>query len=197
MIRVTLASVEAAESGLDAGVIAAIIASIASLIASLIAWGSSYQARKAVENQRSQDYRVRQLNELYGPLYMRRMESRRLWKQLPGIPDAEPSSGVWNLIDHIEEIQAEAKAGHHQRRLVVEAILGINHELRGLIVGAAGLLESFPPPESFERFLEHARTLKLHWEQGTNAKGVAYLPFPGEIDGDIEAAITKLRRELE
>lgn len=183
----------AADTGLDAGVIAAIIASIASLIASLIAWGSSHQARKAVEKQRSQDYRVRQLNELYGPLYMRRMESRRLWKQLPGVAGAEPGKSDWHLLDHIEEIKSEAR---DHRRLVVEAILTINEELRGLIVGAAGLLESFPPPQSFEKFLEHARTLKIHWNEGKNAEGVTHLPFPGEIDDDIRKAIETLRSEL-
>ena len=179
--------------GLDTGVIAAIIASIASLIASLIAWGSSYQARKAVEKQRSQDYRVRQLNELYGPLYMRRMESRRLWKQLPGVPGAVPGKAGWKLIDHIEEIKNESS---NHRRLIVEAILQINTELQALIKGAAGLLESFPPPPRFEEFLEHARTLQIHWDEGKNAEGVGYLPFPGKIDEDIEQVIAKLHGEL-
>lgn len=183
----------AADASLEAGVIAAIIASFASLIASSLAWGSSRQARKAVEKQRSQDYRVRQLNELYGPIYMRRMESRRLRKQLPDAASAESGKLDWHLLDHIEEIKNETNS---HRRHIVKAILDINEELRALIVGAAGLLETFPPPESFEKFLEHARTLKIHWDQGRNAEGVTYLPFPGEIDEDIAKAIQKLRSEL-
>lgn len=190
------AAEKVADEGLDTGVIAAIIAAGVSLLASGAALWSSRQARRAVERQRTQDYRVRQLNELYGPLYMRRMESLRLWHQLPDDPNARPGTGEWNLIDHIEEIKEESGRGINHRRLIVEAILEINEQDRSLIVGAAGLLERFPPPKSFETFLEHARTLKIHWEQGKNAHGVNHVPFPGEINDAIEEAITRLRADL-
>lgn len=189
-----LAAKQVQSSGADATVIAALIAAGAALVTSIMSWSSSHRARKAVETQRTQDYRIRQLNELYGPLYMLRMMSRRLWKQLPGVDNAEPGVTDWKLIDHIVEIKGEEDA---KRRLIVEDILKINDQLTELIVGKAGLLERVPPPASFEKFLEHARTLRIYWDQEANvAKGVAHLPFPGEIDDDVREALQTLRRDL-
>ena len=187
-----LAAESAKVWGIDVTLAAAVIAALAAIAAAVLSYKGNLATTRAAERQRARDYRIRQLNELYGPLYMRRRLSRQLWN-LPGPADAEPGVTKWKLIDHIEEINAEA--GDH-RRLIVGKILQLNDELSALIVGSAGLLEQFPPPTSFETFLEHAATLRIHWEQGTNASGVTHIPFPGEIDADIEAAIGRLRAAL-
>lgn len=174
-------------------IVGSVIGAAVALVAALTSYLSSRESRQATENQRIEDRRVRQLNELYGPLYMRRKLSRRLWKQLPDIPNPDPEASQWRLIDHIEEIKGEAD---NRRRLIVEKILGINGELTDLLVGSAGLFEGFPPPDSFETFLEHAETLRLHWEKGSNAAGVSYIPFPRGMDADIEAAIERIRSQL-
>ena len=185
---------QAQSAGVNGAVIAAIIVAGASLVTTSFSWFSSRQAQKAVRTHRAQDYRIRQQNELYGPLYMWRLLSRRLWEQLTEIPNAQPGVTPWKLIDHIEEIKSEADG---RRRLVVEEILKINAELTDLIVGKAGLLYELPPPESFEKFLEHSRMLRINWDQGTNATGISYRPFPGEIDQDILHALEGLRRDIQ
>jgi hypothetical protein len=178
----------------DTAVVAALVAALASLLVAWMSSRSSRRAENAVQAQKTQDYVIRQLNELYGPLYVRRKLSRRLREQIGDSPDPEPGVPPWKLIDHIEELKQEPD---ERRRLVVEQILKINDELVELIVGKAGLLESLPPPESFELFLEHALTLRLYWEQGANAVAAAYKPFPGQLDSDVEAALKRLRGELQ
>jgi hypothetical protein len=185
------AAVSQADAGTTVAVVTALIAATASLIAAVIAAISTRGARKAVERQRSQDHRLRQLSELYGRLYMLRGTSRWLWQQLPG--EANPTPGVtkWRLIDHIEEIKKEPD---DRRRGIVEQILAINEQLTQLINGKAGLLEEIPPPPTFSTFLNHARTLTNLWNRGVNAsEGVEYVPFPGDLDKDVLDAITRLR----
>jgi hypothetical protein len=165
---------ETTSSGIAPAVIAATIAAVVSLMALGVSLISGRRTQKAVEAQRIQDYRIRQLNELYGPLYMLRMTSRRLWRQLPGVLNAEPGVTQWHLIDHIQELKNEPEA---HRRLIVEEILKINSQLSDLIVGEAGLLERVPPPESFEKFLEHARTLQVHWSEALMQPGPDTCPF--------------------
>jgi hypothetical protein len=170
----------------DAAVTAALIAAGASLIASVGALFSSRQARNAVDRQRSEDYRIRQLLDLYGPLYMQRQTTLRLVKQLRDGPN-------WHILDHIEEIHNEPD---DRRRKVVEEILRINEQSSDLIFAKAGLLESFPYPESFEAFLTHARTLQMVWEQGVNAIKANYVTHPSTFDDDILKAIRSLQADL-
>jgi len=184
---------------MDAAVIAAYIAAGAAILASILSAVISYRSgkatRDAVTKQRSEDHRVRQLNELYGPMHILRKESRRLWKQLPPDPDPEPGVTEWRLIDHIEEIKSESDG---RRRKVVDRILDINEQLREFIVGRAGLLLSFPAPDTFETFLIHSTTLAQHWDRGVNVTDPnSYVPFPGEIDSDIDSAIESLRAGLD
>lgn len=179
--------------GIDVRLGAAIIAAIAATVVAIISYIGIRRTEKAAKKHAKRDYRIRQLGELYGPLYMRRKLTRRLWEQLPESLDPEPGVTPWNLVDHIEEIKLDP---NDRRRLVVENILRENAEISTIITGSAGLLEDFPPPESFERFLEHEATLRMHWERGQNAIGSGRKPFPADMDKDIEAAIKRLRADL-
>lgn len=174
--------------------IAAIVAAAAAIASALISWLSNRSTRRAVDRQRSEDYRIRQLNELYGPMHMLRRQSRSLWKQLPPEPDPEPGVTKWKLIDHIEEIWAEPD---DRRRMVVTSILEINEKLSELIIEKGGLLVEFPAPDTFETFLNHATTLRQHWERKRNVTDeTSHVPFPGDIDRDINNAIEALRKKL-
>ena len=179
--------------GVNVTLLAAVIAALAAITAAVLSYAGVRGTRKAADVQRAREYRIRQLSDLYGPFYMRRKLSRRLWKQLPGVEEAVPGVTPWNLIDHIEEIKGEAT---EHRRLIVEHILKINDELTTIITGNAGLLDQFPPPPSFELFLEHAATLRVHWERGENAAGITHIPFPSDLDKDIEVSIKQLRTKL-
>lgn len=174
-----------------ATVVAASIAAVVAGFGAYLAWREGRLTRQAFDRHREEDFRVRQLSELYGPLHMRRRESRELWRQLPNVDDPTPGTTEWMLIDHITEIQAEEDG---RRRGVVERILELNDELADLIQSKAGLLAEFPAPESFERFLVHRTTLRAHWERGENVThGGAYEAFPSDIDDDIDSAIEQLR----
>ena len=79
---------------------------------------------------------------------------------------------------------------------IVEDILSINATLIDLLVGKAGLLEQFPPPDSFQAFLAHARLLQSAWDRGENQEAER-LPFPIQFDVDVEEALNRLRAQLD
>ncbi len=125
-----------------------------------------------------------QMNELYGPLFMLRSESRRLRSRIG------PDSSEWRVVDHIVELK-----GDPVKSSIVESILSINSTLVDLLVGKAGLLEQFPPPESFQEFLAHARLLQSAWVRGENETHER-LPFPVQFDENVQEALSRLRAQL-
>ncbi len=183
-------------SSISGATIGALIVAGAALIGSILTLLASVSTNKDARRQHQLDYALRQANELYGPLYMRRQLSLQLWKQLTGVPDAVPGKTKWRLIDHIEEIRAVPSDG---RNRLVEQILLINKELSDLITGHAGLLNEFPPPSTFTTFLLHAELLQLLWDRSSNAdpEGTGYIPFPGGLDYDISTAFKAVKKRLE
>lgn len=180
----------------NAAVLPAVIAAVAAIIAALVAVvGAIYNGRKQRRHEErieritrsrgERDYRVRQLNELYGPLFMLREQSNRLREQLPPRP--------WRLVDRIEEIRSNPADPRNQ---VVNSIVQLNSTMCALITGKAGLLQAFPPPSSFGIFLEHAELLKTYWEMGKNQEEQNRRPFPLEFDDDIRAAIDEVMADL-
>jgi hypothetical protein len=125
-----------------------------------------------------------QMNELYGPLFMLRSESRRLRSRVG------PDSSEWRVVDNIVELKADPV-----KSSIVESIISINTTLAELLVGKAGLLEQFPPPESFQDFLAHAQLLQSAWVRGENETDER-LPFPVQFDEDVEEALNRLRALL-
>lgn len=173
-------------------VVSAVIAACAALAVAIISVWSQRSARKADElgrsNQRNTDFNRKQLDELYGEMFLLRSTSRRLWTRLH---DAEPN---FRLIDNVVAIKAEPS---DRRRRVVEQILTINARLATLIETRASLLTELPPPESFMAFLDHQRALASLWEIGENVQTDGREPsFPRNLDDDIKKAIDSIQSKL-
>ncbi len=151
-------------------------------------------ARDFSMRQREIDWRVRQLNEVYGPLRMLRATSRLLRDSLP---KTEADGQRWRLVRHIEESRQKA-----EYRVIVEGILRISRAIEDILVAKAGLLEGEEIPASFSKFMQHSRLLQIAWGAPTNVTeqpdlvGVADVPFPDEIDQDIETAIASVQKHL-
>jgi len=151
-------------------------------------------ARSFTMSQQEIDWRVRQLNELYGPLRMLRATSKRLRQSLP---TTEGNGAQWRLVEHIPEARDDPA-----KRILVEAILSIDGAIEDLLINKAGLMEAGELPKSFEVFMHHSRLLQLAWGQGgrlTREPGlvdVTDVPFPDEIDDDIGRAIEGIRAAL-
>jgi hypothetical protein len=171
-------------------VVAAFVAAGAAIAVAVVSAWFQRDARKAEDlarrRERSIDHTRKQLDELYGEMYLLRSTSQRQWSRLFP-PDTE-----FRLIDHIAEIQKEPS---DTRRLVVEQVLEINARLAKLIETKASLLTELPPPESFMAFLDHQRALATLWELGENAKGPEP-SFPRNLDADIDKAVASLQARL-
>jgi len=135
------------------------------------------------------DYRIRQLNELYGPIHMLRRRSRRLWEQLR--PDTLSPGDEWHVHDHVAEIRSD-----RVRSRILDDILQINARLEELIIGRAGLLWRQPAPDSFYEFLEHAALVSIAVEQGGVPEGRKRVYFPEQFDGDVDEAFEALTRAI-
>jgi anti-sigma factor RsiW len=172
-------------------VIAAIIAAGAAIAVAIISVWSQRNARKSDElarrTQRSTEFHRKQLDELYGEMFLLRSTSRRLWTRLH-------DDASFRLIDNIAAIKGEPS---DRRRRIVEQILAINARLASLIETRASLLTGLPPPESFMAFLDHQRALATLWEMGVNVEQDGREPsFPRDLDADIKQAIDSIQSRL-
>lgn len=172
-------------------VIAAVIAAFAAIAVAGFSWWSQRSFRKADElarrRQRSTDYHRKQLDELYGTMFLLRSTSRRLWSRL------REEGEDFRLIDNIAAIKGEAS---DRRRRIVQQIVDINARLASLIETRASLLTGgLPPPESFMAFLDHQRALATLWEMSEDADG-REPSFPRDLDDDIKKAIDTIQTRL-
>lgn len=173
-------------------VVAAVIAAGAAIGVAIISVWSQRSARKSDElarrKQQSTDYHRKQLDELYGEMFLLRSTSRRLWTRL------HDDDSSFRLIDNIAAIKGEPS---DRRRRVVEQVLAINARLATLIETRASLLTELPPPESFMAFLDHQRALATLWDMGVNAQEDGREPsFPRNLDDDIKRAIDSIQTRL-
>ena len=172
-------------------VIAAVIAACAAIAVAGFSWWSQRTFRKADElarrRQRSTEYHRKQLDELYGTMFLLRSTSRRLWSRL------HEEGEDFRLIDNIAAIKSESS---DRRRRIVQQILDINARLASLIETRASLLTGgLPPPESFMAFLDHQRALATLWDMSENADG-REPSFPRSLDDDIKKAIETIQTRL-
>lgn len=176
-----------------ATLIAAIIAALASVWA---AYKSSQTANVHSERERTDraiDYCRQQLNELYGPLYMLRQTSRRLYDVLREQMKVDASQhDHWRLVDHIVDV----RNGSELAKSSVERILAINAEIQSLLKSKWGLLQEYPPHDSFIQFMSHSALLQQAWDKGANQDADSRTPFPRGIDQDIETDISAIKTEL-
>ena len=176
---------EASQSDVDSALLVAYIAAgaaiVATIVNAIVAWQSSSRDRKSKTTEARRELAVRQLNDLYTPLYLHRQMSQLLRERVG------PIDGVWRLVDHIEEIVNDPVKAE-----LVEEILAINDDISELLLTRGGLAAVRPPPASFGEFLGHARLLKMSWEEQRNQPEDDRFPFP-DIDADIEAGLSQLR----
>ncbi|MEV1066049.1 hypothetical protein [Streptomyces sp. NPDC050263] len=170
--------------------VAAGIAAIAAISAAALAWRSTRSQTAHTERQRNVDFLRQQLNELYGPIYMRRRASESLRDLLP---DKQDDGTRWRLVDHITDVKA---GGDLTRIEAIEQILAINSEIENILTSKAGLYESFPPPDILSKFIAHIRLLRISWERGENQSNNR-IPFPDDIDDYLLGVIKRLRSHLE
>ena len=169
----------------DATLFAALVAASAAVIGTIVTIAIAIMQRSAQVRDAARALTLKQLNELYGPLFMLRTTSRQLRDRIG------PNDGTWRLVDHISEIQSDPTKSR-----IVEEILRISGTISRLLEGQAGLLIDFPPPKSFEEFLPHARLLAMSWDAGEDQDPTSRFPFPDAFDDNVADAVRRLKERL-
>ena len=150
---------------------AALVAAGSALLAVVMStWTVALQRRQSARVAEI-DFRRRQLNDLYGPIYMRLWTTFKLRALLPTVnADGTP----WSLGDHIEQTQAGTDAALKD---AFGEMLTIGEEVEQLLIGNSGLFIAFPPPPSYGQLIAYSRLLRLAWQNGKDQPALFLLLF--------------------
>lgn len=165
---------------MDTAIVAAAAAILGAAVSGVVLIINGDRQRRAEQTEHERrarvEFRQRQLSLLYGPLYQERRRSERLRDQLP---QKEPDGSRWRLVHHIAETKSDPKLAR-----IVDRIMDAGDKTAELIMSHAGLMEHFPPPGAFEKFVEHHVLLKMSWETGQDQDPDNSWPFPGGISSE-------------
>jgi len=175
---------------MSAQLAAAVVAAGSALLAAVMStWTVTLQRRQSAKAAEI-DFLRRQLNDLYGPIYMRLWATFKLRALLPTVnADGTP----WILGGHIEETQA---GPDRSLKDAFEEMLSIGDEVEELLIGKSGLFVVFPPPTSYGQLIAYSRLLRLAWQNGKDQSEPGRVPFPADFPFDIADAIRQIRSRL-
>lgn len=138
------------------------------------------------------EYRRKQLNELFGPLFLNRQTSHKHYKLLQlrmGVTKDEKPD--WRLVNHIEEVQAK---NDQLATSSVMMILTINKEIAKTLKSHWGLIEE--PHQTYIDFPSHQAMLQQAWDECKNQPPGDENVFPRGFDINIEADMKVIRDKL-
>jgi len=168
--------------------------SIGSLVVAIVAIGTScHTTNRTLSHTTEQefaklqlDYRLRQVNELYGPLYFLIDQDRGLHDQLRiGKPND------WHLRQHIKEVMDGTNS---MDRALVSEIMTNDQIIEQLILTKGGLITSPKAPASFDAFLVHYRVLKA--ALAGKESSAMYPEYPTNLDDDVYRDYTNMLNEI-
>lgn len=134
------------------------------------------------------EFRLRQVNELFGPLMLYKEQSTRLHHK---VRHGKPDPDNWRLLDYAPAILEDPVDGP-----MVREILRIVHEMELLIISKGGLMRSGGIPASFKAFLHHAAIMRSAFAEGAHRlefEAADY--YPRQMDIDVEQAYNDLIRD--
>jgi hypothetical protein len=175
---------------MSAQLAAAVVAAGSALLAAVMStWTVTLQRRRSAKAAEI-DFLRRQLNDLYGPIYMRLWTTFKLRALLPTVnEDGTP----WILGGHIEQTQAGPDTSLKD---AFKEMLAIGEETEQILIGKSGLFIAFPPPPSYGQLIAYSRLLRLAWQNGKNQSEPGRVPFPDDFPYDITDAIRQIRSRL-
>jgi hypothetical protein len=134
------------------------------------------------------ELKIKQLNELYGPLKLLLEQNRRLAQELrEGKVDPEK----WRLLDNIEQVKKNPR-----ELAIVTEILGIDKTIQDLIINKGGLISPPGPPKSFDLFLGHFKILTMALEGKPPLKIEGFEYYPKDFNMDVDKAYETIMKEM-
>lgn len=180
---------------LTAGEAAVIAAFIAGLVAVIGMIANAVIQARALRHAAARDvasamldFRLQQLNELYGPLLLLLAQSERLAAKLR---EGEPDPAAWRLLDHIDQV-----LGDPNRLVIAEQILEIGDKIEDILLTKAGLALHPGPPDTFELYLGHIAILRLLIRRGAHSPIAAHEYYPREFNHDVRAGYESLQERI-
>lgn len=177
-----------------AALLGVIITAVVSIIIMLVnCWISKQTLRHETARdigKTSIDLKIKQLNELYGPLHLLIKENKILANKLRE-GKADPKN--WRLLDNIPAVLR-----NKQDKAILDEIMEINAKIEKLIVCKGGFIRSpgLPgPPESFHMFLGHNKILKLAIEGKERPHVSEFEYYPRKFDNDVIEAYNAISNE--
>lgn len=171
---------------------ASIIAGVISIIALS---GSISIARLNIRHGEAKDFaklslefKLRQVNELYGPLRHLLGQNAALAKQIR-VGKSDPDK--WRLMDHLPGILHDPRDG-----AIAKAIVEVDSQILDLITNKAGLVREGVLPQSFTLFGSHYQLLKLAMGgMKINPTDLGYY-YPRDLDDEVLKSYTALSLEV-
>lgn len=177
---------------LEPPVIAAVISAIVAIVALLLNYYGTIRSLRQVTARdfvkTSLDFKIKQLNELYGPLLLLISQNKRLAQKLR---EGKPDPDNWRLLDHIPEVQ-----GNPQDRAAAEEIIKNDEEIEKLLISKGGLVNPPEFPKSFEDFLGHYKLLKLAWNNRPWPHVKEFEYYPLQLNQDVEEGHKEIMGEV-
>ncbi len=133
----------------------------------------------------SLELKIKQLNELYGPLLLLIEQNNVLAKK---IREGKPPD--WRLMYNLPAVLSDPRDGP-----IAQAILSIDEKIEDLNINKAGLIRGKTPPQSFQDFLGHYQLLKLAM-QGQRIDPTSKDVYPTRLGEDVKAAYEEIRTEV-
>lgn len=175
---------------------ATLISSGLACLVSLAALGGSiYIARTSLRHGEAKDFaklslefKLRQVNELYGPLRHLLDQNVVLAKQ---IRIGKPEPAKWRLMDHLPAILDDPRDG-----AIAKTIVEIDSRILDLITTKAGLVIGGVLPQSFTLFGSHYQLLRLAMGgMKIDPTDVGYY-YPRELDSEVLRGYTAISLEV-
>jgi hypothetical protein len=181
-------TVTAGEAALIAAAIAAGISVVGMIVNALI---QRYTLRQAAAREIASamlEFRLRQLNDLYGPLLLRIEQSDRLARKLR---EGRSDPAKWRLLDHVDEVTANPEAF-----LVANQILDIGTEIEEILLTRAGLALHPGPPETFGLYLGHVAILRMMLREGARPHISDHEYYPRQLNDDVGNGYARIQAEI-
>jgi hypothetical protein len=137
----------------------------------------------------SLEFKIRQLNELYGPLSNLVELNRRLALKLRE-DKSDPEN--WRLLNNLPAVLENPRD-----KAIVNEIIDVDAKIEDLIINKGGFIRSPGPPESFILFLIHYIILKLAIDGKEIPQVSDFELYPRELNEDVKVACDTIKRDID
>ena len=168
--------------------IAAVSALVTATVAVVVQHRISSNERKVQSLRSEAEFRLQQMNRLYGPLILLRQQSKYYWEKLREGKGADN----WRLLDNLDQVRSNPAD-----LALAQLLVQLNTRSEKVILENAGLMFGPSMPDCFHRFLGHCGIVRVAVEQGRIPGAASYMHYPPDFDTELERGYLATRAAYE